>query len=128
MRVCSKGKIANSKKIQVLGFGCNQMGDDEGLNPGIHAEQNAISKLVSIKNKKYLEDINILVIRLSKKNKLQSSKPCNNCIRYMKVVPSKKGYNIKYVYYSDSEENIIKTTINELEKEEQHYSRFFRKR
>ena len=102
------------------------MGGDDGILPGIHAEQSAITKLIPLKNKKKSENINILVIRLSKKNKLQSSKPCNNCIKYMKISPEKKGYKIKNVYYSNGEESIIKSTLLDLENEEQHYSRYYR--
>ena len=69
----------------------------------------------------------MLVIRLSKKNNLQSSKPCVNCINTMKILPPKKGYIIQYIYYSDSEGNIIKTTLDNLELEEKHYSRFYRR-
>ena len=56
------------------------MGDDNGKNPGIHAETDALTKLKPLRCDKKLECINILVIRLSKKNNLQSSKPCINCI------------------------------------------------
>ena len=79
-----------------------------------------------IKNRKKLETINLLVIRLSRTNKLQSSKPCSNCIKIMNIIPEKKGYKIQNIYYSDSEGNIIKTTLNNLEKDEKHYSRYYR--
>ncbi len=127
-RACLKGKIDNGKNFRVLSYGCNQMGDDEGIKAGVHAEQDAINKLMPLKYKKSMENINLLVIRISKKNKLQSSKPCNNCIKYMKSVSIKKGYNIKNIYYSMSEEIIVKTTLSKLEIEEQHISRFYRKK
>ena len=47
------------------------MGDTYGKMPGIHAECDALSKLMPLKNKKRLESINILVVRLSSKNKIQ---------------------------------------------------------
>jgi hypothetical protein len=40
--------------------------------------------------------------------------------------PPKKGYKIKNIYYSDSFGNIVKTSLNSLEKEERHYSRFYK--
>ena len=42
-------------------------------------------------------------------------------------IPEKKGYKIKNIYYSDNEGNIIKTNLNNLKNEEQHYTRYYRK-
>ena len=125
-RVFYKGKIANFKKGRILSYGTNTIGDVYGNEPGIHAEHDALIKLKPIKNRKKLETINLLVIRLSRTNKLQSSKPCSNCIKIMNIIPEKKGYKIQNIYYSDSEGNIIKTTLNNLEKDEKHYSRYYR--
>jgi cytidine deaminase len=98
------------------------MGDSDGLAPGIHAEYDAIKKLIPLRKQKHLESINLLVIRLSKKNKLQSSKPCAICIDMMKTLPEKKGYKIQNIYYSDSNEDIIITTLSNLDNEEKHVS------
>ena len=124
-RAFYKGK-GNLKKARILSYGVNQMGDSDGSTPGIHAECDAISKLIPLKPKKHLEHINILVIRISTKNKIQSSKPCSNCIETMIKMPPKKGYKIQNIYYSDGFGNIIKTTLNSLEKEERHYSKYYR--
>jgi cytidine deaminase len=115
------------KKVRVLTYGVNNMGDSEGKRPGIHAEYDAIRKLAPLKRQKRLVNINILVIRLSGKNKLQSSKPCANCIETMKQLPPKLGYNIKNVYYSNDDGSIIKTSLIQLDNEEKHYSRFYKK-
>jgi hypothetical protein len=123
-----KGKIANLKKTRIISFGINQMGDDEGIKPGIHAEVDALSKLEPLKSKKHMEKINILVIRISKKNILQSSKPCNNCIKAMNILPSKKGYQLQDIYYSDGEGRIVKSNLTYLENSEKHISQFYRKR
>ena len=104
------------------------MGDINGNEPGIHAEHDAINRLKPLQYKKHLQQINMLVIRLSKNNKLQNSKPCANCINNMKILPEKKGYKIKNIYYSDDNGEIIKTSLKNLENEELHYSRFFRRR
>jgi len=69
-----------------------------------------------------------LVIRLSGKNKLQSSKPCANCIENMKTLPLKLGYRIQNVFYSNEDGLIIKTNLNLLDNEEKHYSRFYKQR
>lgn len=120
-----KGK-GDLKKVRVLSYGVNKMGDSEGVNPGIHAEYDAITKLIPLKKRKKLENINLLVIRLSGKNKLQSSKPCSNCIHTMKILPEKKGYKIQNIYYSDSNGNIVKTTLSNLDNEEKHFSKFYK--
>ena len=104
------------------------MGDSYGKVPGIHAECDALSKLMPLRNKKKLESINLLVIRLSSKNKIQSSKPCNNCIEAMKIIPEKKGYKIEHIYYSDENGNIIKTKLKSLDSEDKHYSKYFRRK
>ena len=126
-RAFYKGK-GNIKKARILSFGVNQLGDTDGNTPGIHAECDAISKLIPLKPKKKLENINLLVIRLSTKNKIQCSKPCYNCIETMKNLPPKIGYKINNIYYSESNGNIVKTTIKALEKEEKHYSQFYRRK
>lgn len=116
------------KKANILSFGFNKVGDVEGNEPGIHAEHDAILKLKPLERKKRLVNINILVIRMSKRNKIQSSKPCANCIQKMKSLPEKKGYKIKNVYYSNDEGDIIKSNLFKLENEELHHSRYFRKK
>ena len=114
-------------KLTLLSYGINTMGDPDGLKPGIHAEHDAIRKLCPLKKKKKLENIDILVIRLSKKNKLHLSKPCNNCIYTMKTLPNKLGYNIKNIFYSDENGNIIKTNLRELSNEEKYYTKFYKR-
>lgn len=122
-----KGKNAISKKANILSYGFNSMGDVNGKTPGIHAEHDAINRLKPLYRKKNLQNINILVIRLSKNNKLQNSKPCANCIENMRILPEKKGYKIKNIYYSSDNGDIIKTSLKNLENENLHYSRFFRR-
>ena len=103
------------------------MGDINGNQPGVHAEHDAINRLKPLQRKKHLQPVNILVIRLSKNNKIQNSKPCANCIENMKILPEKKGYRIKNIYYSGDNGEIIKSSLKNLENEDLHYSRFFRK-
>ena len=115
------------KKANILSYGFNRPGDVSGCQPGIHAEHDAINKLKPLKRKKHLQNINMLVIRLTKSNKLQSSKPCANCIETIKTLPEKKGYRIKNIYYSDENGEIVKSSLRSLENEDLHYSRFFRR-
>ncbi len=104
------------------------MGDSDGLKPGIHAEYDAIRKLLPLRRNKRLVNVDILVIRVSGKNKLQSSKPCVNCIQSMKILPAKLGYRIQNVHYSTNDGSIIKTNLNNLDNEDKHYSRFYKQR
>ena len=104
------------------------MGDSERTQAGIHAEYDAIRKLLPLRRKKRLVSINILVIRVSGRNKLQSSKPCVNCIDTMKILPPKLGYRIQHIYYSMEDGSIMKTNLYNLEKEEKHYSRFYKQK
>lgn len=124
-RVFYKGK-GDLKKVRILSYGVNRMGDSDGVTPGIHAEYDAITKLIPLRKRKKLETVNLLVIRLSGKNKLQSSKPCSNCIDTMKTLPEKKGYKIQNIYYSDADGNIVKTTLNNLDSEEKHFSKYYK--
>ena len=131
------------KKSKVVAIGKNNISDGSktalqigrSLNitkwkeyPYIHAECDALSKLMPLKNKKRLENINLLVVRLSSKNKIQSSKPCVNCIEAMKIMPERKGYKIENIYYSDADGNIIKTNLKTLDAEEKHFSKYFRRK
>jgi cytidine deaminase len=118
----------NLKKARVLSYGVNQMGDTKGLMPGIHAEHDAIRKLRPLKKQNKKKLINILVIRLSAKNKLQTSKPCINCIETMKNLPDKLGYKIQKVFYSDGSGNIVKISLKKLENEEKHMSKFYKRK
>ena len=116
------------KKAKILSYGVNKMGDIDGLKPGIHAEHDAIKRLLPLKRNKRLVNINLLVIRLSGKNKLQSSKPCETCINTMRTLPEKLGYKIKHIYYSNNTGEIIKTNLQKLEIEDKHYSKYYRKK
>ena len=44
----------------------------------------------------------------------------------MEIIPEKKGYKLQNIYYSDDKGNIIKTSLNILKNEKQHYSRYYR--
>jgi hypothetical protein len=122
-----KGK-GDMLKTRILSYGFNLMGDINGINSGIHAECDALRKLPPNKNKKKLKIISLLVVRISGKNKLQSSKPCFNCIKCMKTLPLKLGYKIQNIYYSNNEGFIIKSDLDYLDNDEKHYSRFYRQK
>lgn len=82
---------------------------------GIHAERDAINKLKFNHNLKRLRTVNLLVVRFSLLNELRNSKPCVNCVNAMKRLPIKKGYRIRYVYYSDDKGNIVRERLTSFE-------------
>lgn len=113
------------KKARILSYGFNSLGDKEGIYPGVHAECDALLKLKYLNNKK-LKSIDLIVIRISSTNKLKNSKPCSHCISIMNKIAIKKGYNINKILYSDGNNNLIEITLNALNMEDKHYSRFYR--
>jgi len=117
--------VLKGKRQRILSFGINTLGNSITNTVGIHAETDAISKLLPLRKKK-LENIDILVIRISPTNKIQSSKPCYHCIEMMKCYPMKKGYQIQNIYYSNTYGEIIKTTLRELDNDEKHISQHYR--
>lgn len=71
----------------------------------IHAEHDALKKLLAIKYRKKKYDL--LVIRLSKTGILGPSKPCELCINRLNNVCNKKNIIINNVYYSNNSSDII---------------------
>lgn len=79
-----------------------------------HAERNLILKhLKHFKYKRQSYSYNILVIRLSKNGTLGSSKPCQRCINEL----NKSHINIKYVYYSNQDGNIVRENLKNMHNE-----------
>ncbi len=89
-----RGKVTMTK-ANIISYGVNKMGDTNGIIPGIHAEHDAIRKLPKLRRNKRQQQISILVIRVSVKNKLQLSKPCYNCINIMKTIPEKRDTKLR---------------------------------
>lgn len=104
-------------KDQILSFGCNQYIDS---NKTVHAELNVWKNLKPNFTKRKKE-ISIMVIRISSSGTIGNSKCCNYCTINMKKLSEKKGYKIKYVYYSDKNGNIIKSNLKKLHSNP-HYS------
>ena len=125
-RAFYQGKLYGLKKVKILSYGVNKIGNVKGTQPGTHAEVDALLKLIPKNSKGRLENINLIVIRVSRKNKLQTSKPCIKCIQSMMYISQKKGYRIKDIFYSDQNDNIVKSNLNSLMNDEIHLSSFFR--
>jgi len=62
-----------------------------------------------------------LVIRLSKNGTIGHSKPCHRCIKEL----SESHLNIKYVYYSDHNGDIIRENLTYMENT--HFTLGYRK-
>jgi deoxycytidylate deaminase len=116
-RAVLKGKVTKNKAIsgKIISFGQNYyLTNSIGKIYTIHAEHDAINKLPYTKKKM---TINLLVVRFTKNNKLCMSKPCDQCINNIHNLAPKKGYIVKNIYYSTSEETIEKTSLTRLKQE-----------
>lgn len=80
----------------------------DGCGYGRHAEAEALKKL-RIQKK---SDIYIIVIRVGKNGDLLNSKPCSKCVKLFNQ--ASKFYNIKEIWYSNENGDMIKTTLHKL--------------
>lgn len=94
-------------------MGINYYDRASNTNP-IHSEYNAIQKLPPTNKQKRLKEINMLTINVSPTAKIRNGKPCMHCLWNMFTIPPKKGYSIKYVYYSDGNGKIVKDKLTNL--------------
>lgn len=74
-----------------------------------HAEMDALDKIKYKKN--VPKKIDLFVIRLTKVGDLTESRPCLHCLIRLKL----SGLNIKHVYYSNSEGNIIRESFSKMQ-------------
>jgi cytidine deaminase len=111
---------------KILSFGTNYLLNDFNKYKKIsmHAEESVIHKL---EHRKKPIKVNILVIRLIKKSQSyesQNSLPCLNCLQDMYNARN-KGYNIKYVYYSDENGDICRDKLPALLNTSNYKTRFY---
>ena len=69
--------------------------------------------------KRKYKNLTIRVYRKDKQGNYVNSKPCNNCIIFM------KQYHIKYVIYSNSENGFTREKLSEIVPT--HYSKGYRR-
>ena len=84
-----------------------------------HAEQHLSLKMIKKNGSNTSISLDIIIIRINKNNKLRYSRPCNNCIEYLRNL----GYSINNVYYSTNDETIVYEKLYEMEKK--HTSKAF---
>jgi len=111
-----------------MSYGWNQYYNSNN-DRTIHAEVSSILNLPPLVNtKKNLKKINILVIKTTHTGKIGSSKPCMYCINNMNNLPQKKGYQLKKIFYSDVNGDIIETTLKHLsESDEVHIPKWYKR-
>lgn len=89
----------------------------------IHAEHNAMRKFTKLTNYTRShspgDNVDIIVLRISRTGILGNSKPCRNCIMRM----SKFEYNIVNVYYSTGPDTIVRERFDVLAKQGNQMSR-----
>lgn len=107
--------IMIGKKIISIGFNSNKtsikINGDKYKIPTCHAEIEAISKIKNKKNSKKKYDLYIIRI---KNESFKNSKPCLNCITYIKNL----GY-IKRIIYTTGDEDVYNIQkINNIELKE----------
>jgi deoxycytidylate deaminase len=91
-------KLVGGKKLVIAS---NYIVKDGAL-PSIHAEHNALTKLIRLNRYRRMIDrsdkVDLVVIRFSKSGKLGDSRPCKDCL--IRLMNSQ--ININNVYYTDS--------------------------
>lgn len=111
----------------VQSYGENQYNSpSDSTCSSIHAEANAMKKLLPLPRQKKLKKVDLLVIRVSKNGQYGNSKPCIHCILNLHKNLPDKGYSLRDVYYTDEAGEIVSIRFNELMYETNHHvSRFY---
>lgn len=110
----------------ICSYGFNKLVPNDARS--IHAEQDALMGLKPNKYRNRKKAVNIMVVRISRMGKLQSSKPCMYCIEAMMNTGVHRGYKINKVFYSNSDETIsYETLYNMHSNPNKHVSSYFRK-
>jgi len=78
-----------------------------------HAEYSAILNLPN-RSVKSLLQIDMVVVRPSKTMVFGNSQPCSNCVKHCLFEAPKRGYRIKYVYYSTERGDIERKSLSRL--------------
>lgn len=96
---------------------CLAMDVNSELTMGsIHAEVNALNKLkkkILARGYRKRENFDLMVLRVSPKGKLCSSKPCLHCTTYLINTP----INIKNIFYSTTEGTMKKERLSKINRD-----------
>ena len=90
-------------------FGVNQYNINKNASEyeydSLHAEVDCVTRLRKMEKQ---TNINLVVFRTNNSgNSMMMAKPCNNCLKTIDRVLSKKNYKLKRLYYTDNN-SIIK--------------------
>jgi deoxycytidylate deaminase len=103
---------------RVFAYGINKIyKSNDVVKVSIHAE---IDALINIKMNRR-KGMDIFIIRMSKKNKLANSRPCNSCIDKL------KENGLRKAYYSNSEGNIVYEFVDNMPKIHENSLNTFRR-
>lgn len=116
----------------VVPFAVQSYGENRYNDPNypacssIHAEANAMKKLVTLPRQKKLKKVDLLVIRVNKTGTYGNSKPCIHCILNLYKNLPEKGYILHNVYYTNEAGTITSIKFqNLLHENDPHISRFY---
>lgn len=126
--LANEAKKSNMKSLHAAGLVKNGKLLEKGHNShreliggnavnSTHAEISVIHKLLKTQKK---IDADLWVIRVTKEGELVNSEPCLSCIVAL------KKYNIKRVFYSDSEGDIICIKLNDIIIKDSYKTRYQR--
>jgi deoxycytidylate deaminase len=90
--------------------------------PSIHAEHNALLKLLKLRERPKVVDL--ISIRISKGGELGESRPCINCIEKLQ----KSGIDIRNIFYSTNNKEIICMKFRYIQISELHVASGFTKK
>lgn len=107
--------------LKVQSYGENHY-DAKTVFPTVHAEYDAMKKLPKRRGK--LKRIDLLVIRVNRGGTVGNSKPCEQCIKRLSMLP-KFGYNLDTVYYSNVNE-LVRVKFSQLLESEKHVTKLFK--
>lgn len=109
-------------------------GENHDYNVGnaylsVHAEEHAINKLPPAPSRKKKPRVDILVLRTTHTGHYGISRPCLRCTMLLSKELPAKGYTLGNIYYTLSNETLVKTSIQELvnhHKIDPHVSLYYR--
>ena len=94
-------------KNQIKSHAINNYIRKDSLYKTIHAEINLLKSLKRQLLHGY-NTVDIIVIRINKSSDLRNSRPCSDCIKYLKEL------GIRKVYYSNSDGNIVYEKVKDM--------------
>lgn len=104
------------------------------MNGSIHAEEDVIRKMerkyTDKVNKKNKKKFNLIVIKVSRNGEnVGMSRLCEQCVLRVYNLSSTSGIKIKYIFYSDENGNIIKSSPSKLfNRNDQHITSYLKNR